>query len=174
VSHRELVVKLTVLSIGAFAFSFALVPLYDAFCELTGFGGRTAGSAAAIGAAEVDPSRTVRVEFVTSLGPVAPWTFRPGQSSVDVHPGELVRARFEATNLTDRSLVGQAVPSVSPGLAAQHFKKVECFCFDQQAFAANETRDLEVVFAVSPELPDYVDTLTLSYTLYAVPQRAAK
>lgn len=166
-NHRELVLKLLVLTAGMFGFGFALVPLYDVFCDLTGLGGRTNEAPAAVERA-VDEDRTVRVEFVTALGQVAPWEFEPVQSSMEVHPGELYEAYFTASNLVGRPLTGQAVPSVAPGVAAEHFRKVECFCFTQQAFAEHETRELKLLFQVAPELPEYIDTLTLSYTLFAV------
>lgn len=167
--HRNLVLKLGAMTFGMFLFGFALVPMYDIFCDLTGFGGRTAETPQTVERA-VNLERTVRVEFVTALGQVAPWEFAPDQGSMEVHPGELYEAYFTARNLTAQQLVGQAVPSVAPGLAAEHFKKIECFCFTQQAFEANETRQLKLLFSVEPELPEYVDTLSLSYTLFAVTQ----
>lgn len=166
-NHRELVLKLLGMALGMFCFGFALVPLYDVFCDLTGLGGRTADAPATVERAVVE-DRTVRVEFVTSLGQIAPWEFEPMQRSMRVHPGELYEAQFLARNLVGKPLTGQAVPSVAPGVAAEHFKKVECFCFTQQEFAANEARELRLLFQVAPELPDHIDTLTLSYTLFAV------
>jgi len=165
--HRELGLKLAALTAGMFFFGFALVPLYDIFCDLTGLGGRTAD--APMQAEErVDAARTVRVEFVASVGAAAPWEFRPISSSMRIHPGEIREATFHARNLTQQSLSGQAVPSVAPGLAARHFKKIECFCFTEQAFAAGEARDLSVRFLVDPNLPEHIDTVTLGYTFYAI------
>lgn len=166
--HGELIVKLTLMAGGMFAFGFALVPLYAVFCDLTGLGGRTANTAQQVEEA-VDESCSVRVEFVATLGRVAPWEFEPSVSSMNVHPGKLYRTAYYARNLTQRELTGQAVPSVAPGQAAKHFNKVECFCFTSQEFAPSEGRDMEVVFMVSPELPEHIDTLTLSYTFSAIP-----
>src|SRR4029077_7296879 len=132
-----------------------------------GFGGKTAG--VANGAqldARPDPSRTVRVEFVASLTRGAPWAFAPDESHMDVHPGELNVTHFRAENLTGRALVAQAVPSIAPGLAARHFRKTECFCFTQQAFEPHESRELKVAFMVASDLPEQIDTLTLSYTFF--------
>jgi cytochrome c oxidase assembly protein subunit 11 len=165
--HRELGLKLAAIAVGMFFFGFALVPLYDVFCALTGLGGRIDTSAAAVVEENVDPLRTVRVEFVAAVAPTAPWEFRPSSSSVQVHPGEIIEASFFARNLTNRNLTGQAVPSVAPGLAAQHFKKIECFCFTAQEFAPSEERSLSVRFLIDPEMPEYFDTVTLAYTLYA-------
>jgi cytochrome c oxidase assembly protein subunit 11 len=84
-----------------------------------------------------------------------------------VHPGEIIEASFLARNLTNLSLTGQAVPSVTPGLAAEHFKKIECFCFTTQDFAPREERSLSVRFLIDPEMPEHFDTVTLAYTMYA-------
>jgi cytochrome c oxidase assembly protein subunit 11 len=168
VRHRELTLKLAALAVGMFFFGFALVPLYDVFCALTGLGGKTENAAAEV-VEHVDVSRTVRVEFVAALGPTAPWEFHPAVSSMQVHPGEINATSFFARNLTDRGITGQAAPSVAPGLAAQHFKKIECFCFTEQVFAPGEGRDMGVRFLIDPELPAHLDTVTLAYTLYAVP-----
>lgn len=148
-----------------FAFGFALVPLYDAFCALTGFGGKTANTAEQV-VEQPDPSRTVRVEFLASVARGAPWEFHADVSHMDVHPGQLYETHYRATNLTGTSLVAQAVPSVAPGSAAKYFRKAECFCFTTQAFAPREARELKLVFMVAPELPAYVDTLSLGYTYF--------
>ncbi len=165
--HRDLIVKLTLMAGGMFGFGFALIPLYYVFCDLTGLGGRTAGAAQQVEEA-VDESRSVRVEFVATLGQAAPWEFEPGESSMDVHPGKLYTTEYYARNLTKRRLTGQAVPSVAPGQAARHFNKIECFCFSNQVFMPSEGRDMDVVFMVSPDLPEHIDTLTLSYTFFAI------
>lgn len=167
--HRELTLKLVALTVGMFFFGFALVPLYDVFCDLTGFGGKTANTAEAV-EERPDASRTLRIEFLASLGEFAPWEFRPEKSSMRIHPGKLYEATYYARNLTDGTLVGQAVPSIAPGIAADDFKKVECFCFTQQEFAPREAREMKVVFMVDPELPSYVDTVTLSYTFFGLPE----
>jgi cytochrome c oxidase assembly protein subunit 11 len=166
-AHRELVIKLGVLAAGMFVFGFALVPLYDAFCELTGFGGKTAGQAQAVTEA-VDGTRTVRIEFLASLARSAPWEFRPAVSYLDVHPGQLYETSFTARNLAGETVVAQAVPSVAPGIAAQHLRKVECFCFTTQEFQPHEERELKLVFMIDPKLSPYTDTLSLSYTLFAL------
>jgi len=158
--------KLFALTAAMFAFGFALVPLYDAFCALTGFGGKTASTPQTV-TAEADESRTVRLEFLASLERGAPYLFEPTVAHMDVHPGQIYETQYRARNLTAQALVAQAVPSVAPGSAAQHLKKIECFCFTTQAFAPNEERELKVVFMVDPKLASHTDTLSLSYTLFA-------
>jgi cytochrome c oxidase assembly protein subunit 11 len=165
--HRELALKLAGIALGMFLFGFALVPLYDVFCAITGLGGRTNATAAEAVEGNADPDRTVRVEFIGAVAQTAPWEFRPSVSSMEVHPGELIETAFLARNLTSTRLTGQAVPSVAPGLAAAHFKKIECFCFTAQEFAPGEERSLGVRFLIDPKLPTHIDTVTLAYTLYA-------
>jgi len=163
--HRNLVTSLVVVVIGAFGFGYALVPLYDVFCEITGFGGRT--NAEAVAAVEApDLSREIRIEFITTVNSYAPFEFGADADSMTVNPGKMYFATFTAKNLTGDAKVAQAVPSVAPGAAAEHFVKIECFCFDQQAFMANEERAMPLQFIVDPDLPDYVDTITLQYTFF--------
>ena len=165
-SNRSLTARLLVFAAGMFAFGFlVLPPLYDVFCDITGFGGRT--NSTAVAATEVpDLSRTIRIEFVTTVNQYAPWEFSADVDSMEVHPGKMYFATFSATNLSAQQLIGQAVPSVAPVTANEHFKKIECFCFTSQEFAANEERALPLQFIVDPDLPEYVDTITLSYTLF--------
>lgn len=163
--ERRLIGQLALLTIGMFAFGFALVPLYDVFCEITGLGGKTNDSAAVVVEAP-DESRTVTIEFVTTVNEYAPWDFAPSVRKIEVHPGKLYTATFMATNLTDQARVGQAVPSVTPLTAATHFKKTECFCFTAQAFEGDESKEMPVQFMVARALPAHVDTITLSYTFF--------
>lgn len=164
-ADRKLIAQLLLLTAGTFAFGFALVPLYDVFCEITGLGGKTNATAANVVEAP-DESREITIEFVTTVNEYAPWTFKPAVSKMTVMPGKLYNATFFATNLTDGSLVAQAVPSVAPMQAAVHFKKTECFCFTAQLFEATESKEMPVQFMVSRDLPEHVDTITLSYTLF--------
>jgi cytochrome c oxidase assembly protein subunit 11 len=170
--HRSLTLKLVALVLGMFAFGYALVPLYNAFCALTGLNGHVATAAAHV-VEEPDASRTIRIEFVTSVAPSAPFEFAPDETHLDIHPGQLYTALFRAHNRMDQPVTAQAVPSIAPGEAAGYLKKVACFCFSPQPFAAGETRELPVVFMVEREFPEHLDTLTLSYTLYRAPSRAA-
>jgi cytochrome c oxidase assembly protein subunit 11 len=164
---RRLSLKLALLTVAMFGFGFALVPIYDVFCEVTGFGGRTASSAEVV-VESPDVDRSVRLEFVASVNRTAPFEFRPASSSMQVAPGKIYETTYFARNLTDSAIVARAVPSVSPGLAAEHLKKIECFCFTEQSFEALEGRDMGVTFMLEPGLPEHIDTLTLSYALFAL------
>ena len=174
--NRLLVGKLLLLTLGMFAFGYALVPLYDVFCEITGIGDRTGGATVASSLpAEVDLDRLIDVEFVASVnGAGGPWEFRPAVSRLQVHPGKLYKTTFFARNLTGSPLVGQAVPSVTPGQANKYLQKTECFCFTEQRFDSGEARDMPVVFFIDPELPEHLDTVTLSYTFFAQDRVAAR
>ncbi|MCZ6561163.1 MAG: cytochrome c oxidase assembly protein [Gammaproteobacteria bacterium] len=165
-AHFSLTTQLFVLVVAMFGFGFALVPLYDVFCQLLGINGKTGARAAEVVEAP-DLNREIVIEFVTTVNEGAPWEFRAKVSEMRVHPGKLYNTTFFARNLTAQPLVGQAVPSVAPGQAAKYFRKTECFCFDQQSFSANEGRDLTVIFILDPELPQHIDRITLSYTFFA-------
>lgn len=169
--NRELILKLAVLCVAMFGFGFALVPLYDVFCKITGIGGRTENVAQQV-TERVDETRVVRVEFVGALSSGAPWEFRPTESHMEIHPGKLYETHYFARNLTGQNLVGHATPSVAPGVAAKHFKKVHCFCFTQQEFEPHEGREMQVLFMVDPDLPAHIDTVTLGYTFFALDQRS--
>lgn len=166
---KRLSLKLLVLAVGMFAFGFALVPLYDVFCDVTGLGGRTSPEAAQV-TEEVDLERTVRMEFVASVAKAGSWKFAPAASSMQIHPGQIYETYFHAENLRPFAVTAQAVPSVAPGIAAKHLNKLECFCFTQQEFGAEEGRDMPLVFFVDRELPEHIDTLTLSYTFFTLEQ----
>lgn len=166
--NGTLIRRLATLAAAMFAFGFLLVPIYDVFCDITGIGGKIDTSGAATVAEQVpDPNRTVTIEFVTMLNQQAPWEFRPNVAAMEVHPGEFYETTFFARNLTDRELVGRAVPSVAPGEAAKHLKKTECFCFSAQEFEPGEAKDMPVRFVIDRDLPEHVDRITLSYTFFA-------
>jgi cytochrome c oxidase assembly protein subunit 11 len=165
-SNAKTAFKLAGITVLMFGFGFALVPLYDVFCEVTGLNGKTADGPVEVRKVEVDKSRTVNVQFIANLNNNAPWKFKPEVFEMKVHPGELKDTRFFAQNLTDNNRVAQAVPSVTPGEAASHFNKTECFCFTEQEFQAKEGRWMPLRFMVDPDLPDNVTTLTLSYTFF--------
>ena len=168
-----LIGKLLLTTVAMFAFGFALVPLYEVVCEITGFNGRSEGLqlVASVDEAPV-ADRTVRVEFLTSVNQGMPWNFAATQDSITVHPGKLYTVEFTAANESGRSMVGQARPSVAPWNAAKHLRKTECFCFNRQPMQAGETKVMPMRFMLDPELPAHVDTVTLSYTFFEVDSAA--
>ena len=168
---RWLPLKLVGMTVGMFAFAFSLVPLYDAFCELTGFGGRT--NTAPVAVTESSTGRTVTVQFTTTVNELAPYDFEPVVTSMEVEVGKVYDATFIARNLTQAARVGQAIPSVVPNRAGEFFRKTECFCFNNQPFEGGETKEMPLVFMVDSGLPDYIDTITLSYTFFNIESAAA-
>jgi cytochrome c oxidase assembly protein subunit 11 len=179
-SHDRLIGRLLLLVGGAFIFAFALVPLYNVLCQATGFNGKTAGlssrsgfavgglNTAAVPAPRVDLGRTVRVEFTGTVMPGLPWDMRPLTTSLEIHPGELQQVSYLVRNTSDRAITGQAVPSVTPGQAAQHFEKIECFCFSQQTLGPGEAREMPLAFIVKPEVGREISQITLSYAFFSI------
>jgi cytochrome c oxidase assembly protein subunit 11 len=170
-ANKRLALKLLWLVAAAILFAFALVPLYNVFCDLTGLNGKTENLPVAVQKSmKVDTSRWITVEFTSSVMPGLAWNFHPKQASMRVHPGQVEMALYVAKNVMNETVAGQAVPSVSPAKATPYFKKIECFCFQRQELKAGESRDMPLRFYVSPEIPEDVRTITLSYAFYsAVP-----
>jgi cytochrome c oxidase assembly protein subunit 11 len=174
-NQRKHLALLLALSVGMFGFAFALVPLYDVFCELTGLNGKT--SDRVVYAKQISPitDRRVTVQFLAHVANGMPWEFRPTENKLRVRPGELITTTFYVRNRANQTVTGQAVPSVTPGLAALHLHKTECFCFTQQKLEAGGEREMPLTFYVDAELPAEINTLSLSYTLFRVtPIQAAQ
>ncbi len=162
--------KLAVFAVAMFGFGYALVPLYDVFCEVVGINGKTGViSESDASSGRIDLSRTVTVEFDTNINTDIPWDFKAEIYKKSVHPGEVAEVYFVAENRSDRSVVGRAVPSVAPTTASLYFNKTECFCFTEQLLAPGERKLMPVRFVVDAELPEKIKTMTLSYTFFEVP-----
>ncbi len=164
--------RLLVVAIAMFGFGFALVPFYQKICEVTGV--NNVIKADDVTNTQVDAARFVTIEFDSNLRSNLPWTFRPLQTSVRIHPGELATVIYEIRNNSGHAVTGQAIPSYGPQLAVRYFKKLECFCFTQQTLQPGEVRRAPVVFVIDKGLPDDVNTITLSYTFFEVEGTAKK
>ena len=171
-SNKRLLYRMAVVVVAMFGFGYLMVPIYNVFCDITGLNGKTGVVNAAAVDGKVDESRTITVEFVANLNQTMQLEFRPNVARMSVHPGAINTTSFYARNLTGKTMVGQAIPSVMPGKAAQHFNKTECFCFTQQRFAAGQGMDMTVKFVVDRDLPADVNTLTLSYTFFDITANA--
>lgn len=160
--------KLLVVTMMMFGFGYALVPVYKKICEVTGINVLTQqdDDVKAAGNTQIDKTRTITVEFDGNSH--GPWRFRPTVSSMQVHPGEMAQVMYEVVNTQSRTVNAQAIPSYAPQQAANHFKKLECFCFRQQTLGPNEARQMPVVFYVDTALPKDVTVITLSYTFFEV------
>jgi cytochrome c oxidase assembly protein subunit 11 len=166
--------KLIVVTLVMFGFGFALVPLYEKICEVTGINQltkRDRGAEAFARNTQVDTSRKVVVEF--DANGRGAWQFRPETGSLEVHPGQLITVVYDLVNTKDVPTAGQAIPSYAPQVSGQYFHKLECFCFEQQELAPGETRKFPVVFVLDPKLPKDVNTITLSYTFFEVAGKSA-
>jgi cytochrome c oxidase assembly protein subunit 11 len=172
-ANRRLTRGLLLMTAGSFAFGWALIPLYDVFCKVAGVGNADAKAQSGKVQEAVDPNREVTVEFVADPASVGSFDFRPQVASLRVHPGKLYDTLFYAKNLTQGASVAQAVPSISPSVAAKFFHKTQCFCFSPQHFGVGEGRELPVRFIVDPQLPSNVDRITLAYTFYDTTEAAA-
>ncbi|HSS64657.1 MAG TPA: cytochrome c oxidase assembly protein [Gammaproteobacteria bacterium] len=165
-ANRRAAGRLGLVVLAMFGFGFALVPLYNVFCEITGLNGKTGVVEASGLNGVVDESRLVTVEFTGSVNSSLPWEFAPVDYKMKVHPGKVYEASFIARNLGSVTKVGQAVPSVAPAEASKYFDKTECFCFTAQRFEAGETRELPLRFVVDTNLPPEIKTVILSYTFF--------
>lgn len=171
--NLKMVGKLGVITLGMFAFGYALVPIYNAICEMTGINvlalaeREVPGARPALPAnTQVDRTRSITVEFdVNARGP---WQFKPAVRSLQVHPGELNTVMYEFQNVQNRTMAAQAIPSYAPKQSAAHFNKLECFCFNQYTLAPGEKKAWPVAFVIDPKLPKDVTTITLSYTFFEV------
>ena len=168
--------RVGLVSAASFVFAFSLVPLYNVACEKV-FGIKLEKGAAGVeqvAGLKADPNRVVRVQFDSTVNSKLPWQFRPVKSSMEVHPGRLYEANFIARNTSAGAIVGNAAPSIAPTEASGYFTKTECFCFTEQLLQAGEERAMPVRFVVDPALPDYVTTITLSYTFFGNDAATAK
>lgn len=169
--HRRLLACLCGVALAMFGFGFALVPLYDAFCDITGINGKPVNQPAAIAWLPTETSTTdadwVTVEFITHVDRGIPWHFEPKLKQLRVQLGTMNQVNFVAKNQANRHTIGQAIPSVSPGLAATHLHKVECFCFQQQQLSPLAAVEMPLIFYIDKDISPDIKTVTLSYTMFS-------
>jgi cytochrome c oxidase assembly protein subunit 11 len=166
-ANRRLTRSLWLFAAGSFAFGFALVPLYDVLCDVTGYGDRSKLlEAADVIETDIAADRSVTVELVTANAAHGDWEFRPAGGDLKVQPGRLYTATFYAKNLRGQPVTAQAIPSIAPLQATRFFQKTDCFCFTPQHFDASQTRELTVRFIVDPKLPVNIDRVTLAYSMF--------
>ena len=172
VQHHKLLVILCLIVMGMFGFGFALVPIYNSLCKTLGINGKVnLDGPARKGPLGVDKSRKILVEFVATNNGAVPWKFYPTIKKVEVHPGQFSKLSFYAENKTGHKMIVQAIPSISPGIAAKYLKKTECFCFAQQTLNGYEAMYMPLIFHIDSDLPPNVKTITLSYTLFDITDR---
>ena len=159
--------------LGMIGLSFASVPLYRIFCQVTGYGGTTQVAAAA--PEIVTSERRIKVRFDANTNQDLPWRFKPVEASQEIKVGESKLAFYEATNRSGADTWGTATFNVTPMEAGAYFVKTACFCFEEQKLAAGQKVDMPVSYYIDPEIEDDpylrdVDTITLSYTFYPIPE----
>ena len=159
--------KLVSVPILMFGFAFVMIPLYDVLCEVTGLNGRTSAIEREAGFAP-DDKRSVNIGFLAYVGNGFPVNFKPEINQIKVIPGKFYTINYIAENTSDEVIVGRAIPSVAPGKAAIHFKKLECFCFEEQTFLPKEVAVMPVRFVIDPELSESVFDISLSYQFFRV------
>lgn len=154
-----------------FGFGYALVPLYDIFCEVTGFGGKTdtlvkdaQGQQSEV--FEVDENRLVRLQFTSHVATPLPWDFKSETFQQDLKPGELYEFYYVAKNNGLTDITAQSTFNVTPAQAGGYIKKLECFCFTQQTLKAGEEIRMLVRLLVDPTLPEKFNELTLGYSFF--------
>lgn len=165
--NRRTTVLLSLLVVAMFGFGFALVPLYNLFCQVTGtqsLAQRSEIGKVVASTDEVDKTRWVTVKFDTTVNPNLPWEFTAGTTRMRVHPGEIYEVDFHARNRSHTEVTGQAIPSVAPWQATPYFSKLECFCFNKQRLDGSQKAVMPLRFMVSTELPQEINSLTLSYS----------
>lgn len=150
-----------------FGFGFALVPLYDVFCRITGLNGKV-DLIPAQPSSVIDESRQIKLQLVAVNNETMPWEFKPKTVVTRLSPGEMHQTAYLARNLTERMMIAQAVPSVSPSEAAPFVQKINCFCFERQPLDGRAEKWMPLVVSIDPSLPKHISTITLSYTLFDI------
>jgi cytochrome c oxidase assembly protein subunit 11 len=153
--------------------AYAAVPLYNWFCRTTGFAGTTQVAHEAPGQVL---DRTIAVRFDSNVMPGLPWKFEPEQNEIRLRIGEVATVHYKVINEAARTITAQASYNVSPPQIGAYFDKINCFCFTKQTMKPGETREMTVVFYVDPSIvkdhdQDTLDTITLSYTFYRLPEQ---
>lgn len=154
-------------SLGMFFFGFALIPLYNVLCSSLGLNGKPK-MLSAKNQSWIDNTRTITVQFLATTNANLPWEFHPKTKRIEIHPGENAKLAYFARNNSSRTMIVQAVPSITPGLAAAHLKKTECFCFNQQTLKSQQSMDMPLIFHLDNDLPKNINEITLSYTLFEI------
>tara|TARA_B110000977_G_C10959573_1_gene447977 strand:- start:520 stop:1053 length:534 start_codon:yes stop_codon:yes gene_type:complete len=163
---KKTTLSLFFFTVVMFGFGYALVPLYDVFCKLTGINGKTQRVVEDENNKQYPSDRWVKVRFDANINGDLPWTLKSKKQNMRVRPGKFYDATYIVHNKYFKSVVGQAIPSVSPSVASLYFMKSECFCFVNQLLKAGETKEMLVRFEVDKDLPEGVDDITLSYTFF--------
>ena len=166
-SVRSTITKLSIVVVAMYGFSYALVPIYDTFCEITGLNGKT-NEVAYTGNDIKKENRFVKIKFISNVANSAPLYFEPAVTEMTVQVGKPYNTHYVMKNKSNKQLHTTASPSVTPGKYAEYFKKIECFCFNQQTINSGEIKDLGIQFVVDDDLPTNIGDIVLSYTMFDI------
>lgn len=167
---KKTALKLALVAVMMFGFAFAMVPLYELVCDVAGINSIESNSGrsqlSVLSPDELaQASRTVTIEFDSTINGNMPWEFKPEARTMTVKLGERASTSYFFKNNSDKEIVTQSIPGVTPWQANQHLKKIECFCFETQTLQAGESKNMGLQFVIDAELPEDIHTLTLSYTI---------
>ncbi len=171
--NKRLVIILAAAALGMFGFGFCLIPIYRMLCQVTGINGKYYQIDELQQTVAVDKSREMIVTFIANNNELLPWDFHANNPVIHLHPGEIIRVSYHAKNKTLSPMTVQAIPSIVPGIAAKYLHKTECFCFQQQTFAAGEEMDMPILFHIDPAIPKNIRHVTVAYTLFDTKMAAA-
>lgn len=163
--NRKTARRLVLVAVGMFGFGFALWPLYNVFCQVTGLGGR-AIEISENNEGAIASERRIKIRFDASVNSSLPWHFQAKEKTSEINLGVPNKALYLAMNPGKETITGHATYNVSPPEASLYFVKTECFCFTEQTLQANESREMPVYFYIKPDLPEHIKDITLSYTFY--------
>ncbi|HLF66166.1 MAG TPA: cytochrome c oxidase assembly protein [Gammaproteobacteria bacterium] len=163
--HGRLIALLLAATLGMLLFAFAMVPLYDAFCEMTGINNKGGRVRVEI-PTEIDTSRIIKVKFITHVHGDTPLEFYALENTLEVHPGEVNRMMFYTKNNTVDDKVGQFIATTTPGVADRYVKKTECFSYNQQYVDPWSEKEMAVIFFIDKDIPKDMEELIMFYTLY--------
>lgn len=164
---KSTITKLSLAVVAMYGFSYALVPIYDTFCEITGLNGKT-NEVAYVANDIKEDNRFITVKFISNVANSAPLYFEPSVSEMTVQVGKPYNTHYVMKNNSSKQLHTTASPSVTPGKHAEYFKKIECFCFNQQTINAGEVKDLGIQFIIDDEIPNDSGDIVLSYTMFDI------
>lgn len=176
-NNKSIAILFAAASIAMVGLSYGSVPLYQIFCQVTGFGGTTQVSDLTTNSLnitdEVKENRVITIHFSGDVSDTMPWKFQPVQQEIKLMVGETALAFYTAENPTDKPIVGISTYNVNPQQAGIYFNKIQCFCFEEQRLKPHETIDMPVFFYIDPEFLEDpkmsdIDSITLSYTFFDV------
>jgi len=159
--------KLILICFSMFLFSFALVPLYNVICDVTGLNGNTSNLKEKVGSFnEVVSPKKLNIQFISHELDSKKLEFKPSEFEMTISPGKVYSTMYIAKNKSRSNIIGQAIPSVSPNEASKYLKKIDCFCFEKQIFKPGEIVQLPLYFAIDEKMPNRIKTVTLSYSFF--------